>query len=82
MRPKVGDIVAVEWSDAWFDQDETTAADWKDNMNMTTHGVLARDGEVVTVVGEPADDGRGRATTHIPRAIVRRIRVLERKGDK
>jgi hypothetical protein len=78
VTPRLGDVVAVEWLDAWCDQDETTEGDWRDEKRPTTYGVLRRLGDVVTVVGEPFADGQNRATTHIPRAIVQRIRVLER----
>lgn len=78
MTPRLGDIVAVEWLDAWCDQDETNPADWRDEKRATTYGVLRRNGDVVSVVSEPFADGDNRSTTHIPRAIVQRIRVLER----
>lgn len=80
VKPRIGDIVAVEWLDAWCDQDETTESDWKNEKHATTYGVLRRNDDIVTVVGEPFSDGQNRATTHIPRAIVQRVRVLERGG--
>lgn len=76
-RPKAGDIVAVEWIDAWCDEQETREHDWKDSCVVTTYGVLRRNGDVVTVVSEPFKDGVGRSTTHIPRPLVRRVRRLE-----
>lgn len=79
MKAKIGDVVAVEWEDAWFDQDEVSPIDWKDVMEMTTYGELRRLDPVVTVAGEPIAGGRDRATTHIPKAVVKRIRVLERR---
>lgn len=81
LRPRVGDVVAVEWTDAWVDLDETRESDWKDEKRAVTFGVLRRNGDIVTVVSEPFADGENRATTHIPRGIVLRIRVLERGED-
>lgn len=77
-RPRIGDVVAVDWVDAWFDPDETKEKDWRDSAPVTTYGILRRNGDVVTVVGEPSFDDQCRATTHIPRGMVQRIVVLHR----
>jgi hypothetical protein len=77
MKAKLGDVVAVDWLDAWYDESETNEADWKSSMPVTTYGVLRRDGETVTVVGETLEAGVvSKGTTHIPRGMVVKIRKL------
>lgn len=74
MRAKLGDVVSVEWFDAWCDQGQTRVADWANDCPVTTYGVLMRRGLVVTVVSEELPDGEYRTSTHIPAAMVKRIR--------
>lgn len=77
-RARLGDVVAVDWLDAWCDNETTTEKDWKGSFPVTTYGILCRNGDVVTVVGERFPGDEGRSTTHIPRVIVQRITVLQR----
>lgn len=73
---KVGDLVAVTWTDAWFDEPATTPDQWKDDCPMVTYGRLMRKGPIVTVAGEDAGPGEYRSVSHIPRGMVKRIRRI------
>jgi len=75
-KAKIGDIVAVEWQDAWCIHEESSENDWADSFALTTYGILRRNGDIVTVESETNVNGEGRCTTHIPRGIVSRIRRL------
>ena len=76
-------IVAVEWHDAWFDQDQTDPEDFRADYLVRTVGFLVHEGpRVITVAHELLPDGDGfRAVTHIPLAIVERIRTLSPASD-
>jgi hypothetical protein len=71
-------MVAVEWHDAWFDQDQTDAEQFRTDYLVRTIGFLIHEGpHVITVAHEVLPDGDGfRAVTHIPVAIVERIHCL------
>jgi hypothetical protein len=70
--------VMVEWHDAWFDQDQTDADEFRSDYLVRTVGFLIHEGpQVITVAHEVLPDGDGfRAVTHIPVAIVERIQTL------
>ena len=76
-------MVAVEWHDAWFDQDQTDPEDFRADYLVRTVGFLVHEGpRVITVAHELLPDGDGfRAVTHIPLAIVERIRTLSPASD-
>jgi hypothetical protein len=71
-------MVLVEWHDAWFDQDQTDADEFRSDYLVRTVGFLIDEGpHVVTVAHEVLPDGDGfRAVTHIPVAIIERIQRL------
>lgn len=73
---KIGDVVAVEWDDAWCDQGETVPVDFRSSTPVTTYGILLRKGSIVTVAAEVMPDNQYRASTHIPKGMVTRIRKL------
>ena len=69
-------VVAVEWVDAIFDPDEQRTT-FSTPPNVVTYGVLLADNdEYVRVAGEAFEDGTYRATTTIPRGMVRKVRKL------
>ena len=80
-RARIGDLVRVEWQDAWVDHDESEVRDWKDAMPVSTLGYLLRDRPVVSVAAERLPDGKYRCVTHIPRSIVEKVEVI-RRGDR
>ena len=70
-------VVAVEWVDAIFDPDEQRTT-FSTPPTVQTYGVLlAENDEYVRVAGEVFDDGTCRATTTIPRGMVRAVRRLK-----
>ena len=78
----VGQTVKCEWRDAWQDgalDGFMSVEGFKDEFLITTVGFLVRDGDVVSIAPERAEDGY-RATTHIPSVLVRSIRLLEEPG--
>jgi len=77
-RASVGDIVRVDWLDAWEDTGPIQEKDWRDTYPVTTYGILVRLGETVTIAAEALPEGDGyRGVTHVPVGVVIRIVVLE-----
>ena len=79
--PRIGDLVEVEWLDAFYDHDTSRTHDWLDECRTFTRGELVRNTEdICSIAGEtfPAT-GEYRAVTHIPRPMVVRV-VLLRRG--
>ena len=75
-RVDVGAIVEVIWADAWFEVDGSDPP-WREEFLVRTYGILLRRGaKVLTVASESLPDGQHRAISHIPRALVRRVRYL------
>jgi hypothetical protein len=74
-------LVEVEWLDAWFERDEQTIDDMKDDEPITLVGYLVRDNPRLVSVAQEwlRDDDNFRATTHIPRSLVVRITPLARR---
>ena len=69
-------VVAVEWVDAIFDPDEQRTT-FSTPPNVVTYGVLlANNEDYVRVAGEAFEDGSYRATTTIPKGMVRAVRRL------
>jgi len=68
-------LVVVHWLDAWYDPDEQTAEDWRDEYPIRTVGYLVREEVgILSIAQEVLPDGEGfRAVTHIPRPMVQRI---------
>lgn len=80
LRPDVPDtpafpLVVVHWLDAWYDPDEQSPEDWREEYPIQTVGFLVRDeAGIVSIAQEVLPDGEGfRAVTHIPRPMVQRI---------
>jgi len=81
-KAKLGDVVCVTWLDAWTETTEETVEQMSDTCIVTTTGELVRLEENIVSVGpEVVDYGttgkKFRGCTHIPRAIVKDIKVLE-----
>jgi hypothetical protein len=71
-------LVVIEWTDAWYDPDEQEPGDWKDEYPVRTVGYLVREVPVYSVAQEVlADPDTFRAVTHIPRAMVTRMTLLQ-----
>jgi len=68
-------LALVEWQDAWFDHDQRSIEDRRDDYLVRTVGFLIDQGPgVISVAQELLPDGEGfRAVTHIPAAVVQRI---------
>jgi len=77
--PPAPPLVLVTWRDAFFDLDQTTAADFRADYLVNTVGFLVADGPTfVSLAQEVLPDDEGfRAVTHIPRAVVERIVTLD-----
>jgi hypothetical protein len=71
-------LVLVEWHDAWFDFDLTAADERRADYLVRTVGFLvAEDPRFLSLAQEVLPEGEGfRAVTHIPVAIVERVRHL------
>jgi hypothetical protein len=71
-------LVLVEWHDAWFDFDLPTAESRRSDYLVRTVGFLvAEDPRFLSLAQEVLPEGEGyRAVTHIPVAIVERVRRL------
>lgn len=70
-------LVAVVWTDAWFDLELGSLDEAREDYAVRTVGFLLRDGGVVTLAQEVLPDGDGfRAVTHIPRGMVLSIDPL------
>jgi hypothetical protein len=78
-------LVAVTWTDAWFDFDQAEDEEPRAEYLVTTVGFLVRNGpRFVSVAQELLPEGDGfRAITHIPLAVVDSISTLraETSGD-
>ena len=75
---RVGQILIVEWDDAWIDESETRAHDWKDAWATMTYGLCVRDTpKLISIAQDKQPDDVYKGVTHIPRAIVRKIRRLK-----
>lgn len=69
-----GKLVGVSWYDAWFDKDEISLNDFKDEFPMLTFGICVRDTKaVLSVAHEKNADGLYRAVTHIPRGMINKV---------
>lgn len=78
--PQLGDVVSVEWEDAWTEGGQyytfESIAD-EESCICQSVGFLIRNDEVgITIAREGARDGRFRGVQHIPRSMVRLARVL------
>lgn len=71
-------LVLVEWHDAWFDFDLAAAEERRPDYVVRTVGFLvAEDPRFLSLAQEVLPEGEGfRAVTHIPVAIVERVRRL------
>jgi hypothetical protein len=78
-------LVAITWTDAWFDFDQAEDEEPRGEYLVTTVGFLVRNGpRFVSVAQELLPEGDGfRAITHIPVAVVDSISTLraETSGD-
>ena len=78
-------LVAVTWTDAWFDFDQAEDEEPRADYPVTTVGFLVRNGpRFVSLAQELLPDGDGfRAVTHIPLAVVESISTLhaDASGD-
>lgn len=73
-------IVAVSWTDAWFDTDlEATSAIRCDYLVTTVGFLIAENPRFISVAQELLPDGDGfRAVTHIPKVLIEEQHELER----
>ena len=80
----VGDVVAIEWDDAWAEFGQAKLEGLADYCIVTTFGILIRDSRDVVSIAwermgdedEPVEKTEYRSVTNIPRGMVRSIRVL------
>lgn len=71
---KIGDVVAVEWEDAWIDHTETSEEDWKDECLFWTFGiVVGMTQKKISVAMDVRYDAMYRSVAHIPWSIVKEI---------
>lgn len=73
----LGQLVVVKWCDAWFDADESSPADWKDEYIVVTVGFCVRDDNILSVAHEKHPDGGFKAVSHIPRVIVKEVTLVK-----
>lgn len=71
-------LVAITWTDAWFDFDQADDEEPRGDYLVTTVGFLVRNGpRFISVAQERLPEGDGfRAVTHIPLAVVESISTL------
>ena len=76
-------LVAVTWTDAWFDFDQAEDEEPRGDYPVTTVGFLVRNGpRFVSVAQELLPEGDGyRAITHIPVAVVESISLLHAESS-
>ena len=76
-------LVAVTWTDAWFDFDQAEDEEPRADYPVTTVGFLVRNGpRFVSLAQELLPDGDGfRAVTHIPLAVVESISRLRAEAS-
>lgn len=78
--PQLGDVVSIEWEDAWTESAQYYTFDSiaeAESCICQSVGFLIRNDEVgVTIAREGAPDGRFRGIQHIPRSMVRAARIL------
>jgi hypothetical protein len=69
------EMVAVTWTDAWFDLDPP--AEHREEFPVTTVGFLIEQNEKwISVAAEQLPDNAWRAITHIPVGVIRTIRPV------
>lgn len=78
---EVGDVVEVEWTDAWEDDEDEDATLWRDLYPVHTLGVVRRLYPVLSISTEtlPAADGY-RSVTHIPLGMVQKVTKYARSN--